>query len=115
MQEPIIIRWTSTILSEQPPKSKIEAWKQTKAEREKKKKEKEEKDKGGSPAGAFIDGLIDIDDERFGESVHMVGTPNPFFHSFGPFFTKIRKLQKYIKILLVFPISPFKGGLFFPL
>ena len=49
-----------------PPKSKIEAWKQTKAEREKKKKEKEEKDKGGSPAGAFIDGLIDIDDERFG-------------------------------------------------
>ena len=60
-----------------PPKSKIEAWKQTKAEREKKKKEKEEKDKGGSPAGAFIDGLIDIDDERFGESVHMVGIPVP--------------------------------------
>jgi len=57
-----------------PPKSKLDAWKEAKAAKDKARKEKKESGGGGgAPAGAFLDGLIDIDDERFGESVHMVG------------------------------------------
>ena len=58
-----------------PPKSKIDAWKEAKAAKDKARKEKSGGGGGAPapPAGAFLDGLIDIDDERFGESVHMVG------------------------------------------
>ena len=39
-----------------------------------------------------------------------INPPSRFFYSFGSFFVKNPKIKKSIKIILIFPILPFKGN-----
>ena len=44
------------------------------------------------------------------EATDPINPVNPLFYSFGLFLAKIRKVQKPIKIPLIFPIFPFQGN-----
>ena len=44
------------------------------------------------------------------EATDPINPVNLFFYSFGPFLAQIQKIQKPIKIQLIFRIFPFKGN-----